>query len=176
MRVPADFADEYPDGDPILAEIYASLARTGQALMAEVTRSVDASFGVPMPLMDCLAVIDGAGELLTPGQISERTHTSSATMTASLDALERLGWARRLMNPEDRRSALIEITDEGRAAVDRFLPGVRALEQAVLGALSDAERTALMRLLDKVLAGAAEVAANAPIRLEGRRRRPRRLS
>ena len=157
--------------------MYASLVRTGQVLLAEVGRSVDASFGVPVAV-DILAVIDGAGELLTPGQISERTYTSSATMTATLDALERLGWARRLPNPDDRRSALIEMTDEGRTVADRFLPGVRALEQSVLGALSDAERKTLMRLLGKVLAGAgaAAVAADAPIALDGRGHRPTRLS
>jgi DNA-binding MarR family transcriptional regulator len=93
-------------------------------------------------------------------------------MTATLDTLERLGWAHRLPNPEDRRSALVEITDEGRSVANRFLPGVRALEQALLGGLSDADRKALMRILAKVLAGAAAVAADPPITLDGRRRRP----
>ena len=59
-------------------------------------------------------------------------------------------------------------------APNRFLPGVRALEQSVLGALSDAERKTLMRLLGKVLSGAAAVAAGAPITLDGRRHRPTR--
>jgi DNA-binding MarR family transcriptional regulator len=172
VRVPDNFAEEYPDGEPILAEIYASLVRTGQVLLAELDRAADASFGVPLPVMDTLAVIEGAGELLTPGQIAERGHTSSATMTATLDTLERLGWAHRLPNPEDRRSALVEITDEGRSVADRFHPGVRALERALLGTLSDADRKALMRILAKVLAGAATVAAEPPITLEGRRHRP----
>jgi DNA-binding MarR family transcriptional regulator len=170
--VPDDFAEEFPDGDPTLAEIYATLVRTGQVLYAELDRAVDASFGVALPLMDTLAVIDGASELLTPGQIAERGHTTSATMTATLDALERLGWARRLPNPEDRRSALVEITDEGRSIADRFLPGVRALEQALLSALSPTDRKALMRILAKVLASTAAVAAEPPITLDGRRRRP----
>jgi hypothetical protein len=53
---------------------------------------------------------------------------------------------------------------------------VRALEQSVLGALSDAERKTLMRLLGKVLSGAAAIAAGAPITLDGRRHRPTRSS
>jgi hypothetical protein len=53
---------------------------------------------------------------------------------------------------------------------------VRALEQSVLGALSDAERKTLMRLLGKVLSGAAAIAAGAPITLDGRRLRPTRSS
>ena len=35
---------------------------------------------------------------------------ASATMTATLDLLERRGWIRRIPNPGDRRSVLIEIT------------------------------------------------------------------
>lgn len=175
VRVAEDFADEYPDGDPILAEIYATLFRTGQVLVLELERAVDASFGVPVALLDTLAIIDGSPELLTPGQIAERRNTSTATMTATLDALERLGWVQRLPNPADRRSALIAITDEGISVADRYLPGVRALEQSVLGGLSDADRKALMRLLGKVLAGCLTVASEAPVILEGRRNRPERL-
>jgi DNA-binding MarR family transcriptional regulator len=156
----------------MLAEVYASLVRTGQVLLAELDRAVDATFGVPLPLMDALAVIDGAGDALTPGQIAERGHTSSATMTATLDTLERLGWAQRRPNPDDRRSVLVEITAEGRSIVDQFLPGVRVLEQTLLAALSDADRKALMRILAKVLASTATAAADPPIALEGRRNRP----
>jgi DNA-binding MarR family transcriptional regulator len=76
-----------------------------------------ASFGVPFALLNSLAVIEGADQLLTPSEISNRTYTSSATTTATIDALERQGWVRRVPNPEDRRSTLIEITSEGQAAL-----------------------------------------------------------
>lgn len=131
-----------------------------------------ASFGVPQSVLNSLAVIEGAEMPLTPSQIGERTFSSSATMTATLDALEYRGWVRRMPNPEDRRSLLIEITEEGRAVTDRFLPGIRKLEQAVLGDLSRAEQSTLLKLLAKVLAGAARVAVAEPIALEGRRNRP----
>ena len=50
-------------------------------------------------------------------------------MTATLDLLERRGWIRRVPNPDDRRSVLIEITPDGRAITDQLLPGIRALER-----------------------------------------------
>ena len=43
-------------------------------------------------------------------------------MTATLDLLERRGWIRRVPNPADRRSVLIEITPEGRATTDQCSP------------------------------------------------------
>ena len=66
----------------------------------------------------------------------------------------------------------IEITDEGRVITDRFLPGIRKLEQAILGELSRTEQATLLKLLGKVLDAAARVAVAEPIVLEGRRNRP----
>ena len=172
VRVGSDFVDEYPDGNPAAAEVYATTIRAGQCLYDEVERSMVATFGVPQNVLNSLAVIEGAEAPLTPSQIGERTFSSSATMTGTLDALEYRGWVRRVPNPDDRRSLLIEITDEGRAITDRFLPGIRKLEQAVLGELSRAEQASLLKLLGKVLDAAARVAVAEPIVLEGRRNRP----
>ena len=139
VKVSADFTDEYPDGDPLTAEAMATLVRAGQAITAELARAMLASYGVPQPVMTCLAVIEGAETELTPSEIGERMLHSSATVTNTLDALERLGWARRIPNPDDRRSVLVEITDEGQAVADRFLPGIRAVEQALFSELTSAE-------------------------------------
>jgi len=175
VRVGADFTVEFPDGDPIAAEVFATLIRTGEAAAREVDRAMVASYGVGQPVLNALAVIEGDERRLTPTEVSERTLTSSATVTSTLDVLEYNGWVRRVPNPDDRRSVLIEITDEGRALANRFLPGIRVLEQAVLAGLSRSERATLLKLLGKVLHGAAAVAAADPIPLEGRRNRPARL-
>lgn len=174
VKVSAHFTDEFPDGDPLTAEAMATLVRAGQAITAELARTMLASYGVPQPVMTCLAVIEGAETQLTPSEIGERMLHSSATVTNTLDALERLGWARRVPNPDDRRSVLVEITDEGQAVADSFLPGIRVLERALFSELTGAERATLLRLLGKVLKGAAAVAAAEPIPLEGRRNRPER--
>ena len=68
----------------------------------------------------------------------------------------------------------VEITDEGQALTDRFLPGIRKLDVAICASLSSAERTTMLELLGKVLAQLAIVAAEPPIPLEGRRNRPLR--
>ena len=53
-------------------------------------------------------------------------------MTATLYLLERRGWIRRTPNPVDRRSVLVKITPDGRAAADQLLPGIRAIERSVM--------------------------------------------
>ena len=176
VRVRGDFLDEYPDGDPAAAEAVATLIRTGQALYDEIDRAMQASIGVPESLLNTLAVIDGAEQPLTPSEIRERAFRSSATVTNILDSLEHRGWIRRVPNPEDRRSVLIEITGDDKAVTDRFLPGIRKIERAVTGDLSTAELAALMDILAKILEGTARVCAAEPIPLEGRRNRPARLN
>lgn len=174
VRVGPDFADEYPDGDPAAAEALSTVIRAGQALYDEIDRAMQASIGVPESALNTLAVIEGAERPLTPSEISERTFRSSATMTSILDVLERRGWIRRVPNPEDRRSVLIEISEDGYAVADRFLPGVRKIERAVMGDLSTNELAALITILTKILESTARVCAAEPIPLEGRRNRPAR--
>jgi len=169
VRVDDDFAVEYPDGEPRATEAYATLARTGSALLLELDRCIQAAFDLPHSTITALAVVDGSPEPLTPSQISDRMLVPSATMTATLDQLERRGWIERLPNPDDRRSVLVSITASGRDTADRLLPGIRAIERTVMAGLSERELSSLLRLLEKVLAGAAAVASAPPTPLEGRR-------
>jgi DNA-binding MarR family transcriptional regulator len=176
VRVDPDFQDEYPGGDATSTEAYASLCRTGEALLGELDRRIRLTFDVPQAAATALAVIDGAGEPLTPSQVSDRVLIASATMTATLDLLEHRGWIRRTANPGDRRSVLIEITPAGRAITDQMLPGIRALERGILSALTPDERAHLLELLAKILARTAEVAGEEqPEPLSGLRVRPARL-
>ena len=175
VKVDADFAEEYPGADASCTEAYASLVRTGQALLGEIERSIWLTAGIPHPAATALAVIDGAGEPLTPSQVSDRVLVASATMTAMLDLLEHRGWIRRIPNPTDRRSVLIEITPDGRATADQLLPGIRAVEKSILSALTPAERAQLLHMLAKILARTADVAAGQPEPPGGQRNRPARL-
>jgi DNA-binding MarR family transcriptional regulator len=180
VRVGRDFAEEFPDGDARSTEAYATLARTGTALLQELEfleeGCIEAWFDMPQPAATVLAVVEGAESPLTPTQISERVLAPPASMTATLDLLERRGWIERRANPQDRRSLLIAITPDGQDTADRLLPGIRALEQETLAALTAKERDQLMRMLEKVLARAAEISANEPTPMSGRRNRPDRSS
>jgi DNA-binding MarR family transcriptional regulator len=176
VRVDPDFLQEYPDGDATSTEAYASLCRTGQALLQELDRAIVAAIDMPQTALTALAVVDGAGEPLTPSQIGDRVLVASATMTSTLDLLEYRRWIVRTPNPADRRSVLVEITHESRAAADQLLPGIRRIELKVLAGLNESERKQLLNLLAKVLARAADVDSEPPERLEGRRNRPARLT
>ena len=175
VKVDSDFTSEYPDGDPTCTEAYATLCRVGDVLLSELEQRVESTFGVKQVVATALAVIDGAEHALTPSEIGDRVLLPSASITSTLDVLERRGWVKRVPNPDDRRSLLIEITASGRRTADQLLPGFRTLERSVLSVLNKSERTQLLAMLAKVLARASEIEAQPVEPLSGRRIRPARL-
>ena len=175
VRVDPDFAEEYPEADVSSTEVFATLLVVGDTLMALHEPRLEATLGTSQIVAQALAVLDGAGEPLTPSQIGERLIVSSATMTSLLDTLEQRGWVRRTPNPDDRRSLLIEITDAGRDTANGFIPGLHKLERRVMSTLSETERKELLGLLGRVLAGANEILTEPVEPLSGVRHRPTRL-
>jgi hypothetical protein len=94
------------------------------------------------------------------------------TCTEAYAALCRTGEA--LLGELDRRIALTFDMHQA-AATAQLLPGIRAIERSIMSALTQDERAHLLDLLTKVLARAAEVAAEPPEPLKGQRIRPARL-
>jgi DNA-binding MarR family transcriptional regulator len=72
-------------------------------------------------------------------------------MTSRLDALEKEGLVRRLRDPGDRRSVLVELTKKGRKKHEQAL-GIQAQKESLLAeALTDREKEQLNRLLRRVM-------------------------
>ena len=70
-----------------------------------------------------------------------------------LNELEDAGFATRMRDPADRRRHLLELTDEGRRALEQAERAQDAIEDEVLGALSADERATLRSLLARALDG-----------------------
>jgi DNA-binding MarR family transcriptional regulator len=87
----------------------------------------------------------------TAGELARRAELTTGAMTSRLDALEAAGLVRRLRDPEDRRSVLVELTDEGRKKHEQGL-GIQAQKEALLAeALNDREKEQLNSLLRRVM-------------------------
>jgi DNA-binding MarR family transcriptional regulator len=84
----------------------------------------------------------GEGGTLNVRQLSERTGTRASTLTGLLDRLENRGYLARELDPADRRSFRLPLTETGQAVATR----VRA-------AIANLERDALSRLDASQLAG-----------------------
>lgn len=85
------------------------------------------------------------------GWLARRSDMTSGAMTSRLDALEREGLVRRLRDPGDRRSVLVELTGKGRRKHEQTV-GIRAQKEALLAeALSEREKETLNALLRRVM-------------------------
>jgi DNA-binding MarR family transcriptional regulator len=81
----------------------------------------------------------GQGGTLNVRQLSERTGTRASTLTGILDRLENRGYLTRELDPADRRSFRLPLTEAGQAAAGRVLAAVADLERAALARLSAAQ-------------------------------------
>ena len=87
----------------------------------------------------------------SPGSLATELELSTGAMTSRIDRLEREGYVRRMPDPEDRRSIVVELTQEGHGAWDRTV-GVQARREAFFAsALSESEQEQLNGLLRKLL-------------------------
>ena len=85
------------------------------------------------------------------GWLARRADLTSGAMTSRLDALEKAGLVRRLRDPEDRRSVLVELTEPGLEKHEEAM-AIQAPKEALLArALTDREKEQLNSLLRRVM-------------------------
>jgi DNA-binding MarR family transcriptional regulator len=77
----------------------------------------------------------GEGGTLNVRQLSERTGTRASTLTGLLDRLENRGYLARELDPADRRSFRLPLTETGQAVAARVLTAIAALERDALSRL-----------------------------------------
>jgi DNA-binding MarR family transcriptional regulator len=90
------------------------------------------------------------------GELAGRLGIVPRSATTLIGALEETGLVSRSIDPDNRRSILVTLTDQGRAVQQRMAAARAAAGAELFGRLSDAERVRLASLLDKVLPPAAD--------------------
>mgnify|MGYP001116987747 FL=1 len=133
----------------------ATIGRLGRlhALASRSIADVFARYGLQIGEFDVLAALRRSGEpfVLKPTDLARILMLSPAGMTNRVDRLEAAGWIERRSDPDDRRSSLVRLTDEGRALVDRAVTDHLANEARILAPLTPTERTALDRAMRALL-------------------------
>ncbi len=134
-----------------------TIGRLGR-VMGLLTASIEdvlAEHGLTIADFDVLATLrrGGAPYVMRPTDISRLLMLSPAGMTNRLDRLDGLGLVARSPDPNDRRSWLIQLTDEGLRRVDAAVADHVANEERLLAPLSESQRQALDKALRALLAG-----------------------
>jgi DNA-binding MarR family transcriptional regulator len=94
------------------------------------------------------------------GKLSQRLLVHPTSVTSTVDTLERLGLAKRVAHPTDRRATLARITPKGRRAIEQSCQAI-AEAQHGLPVLDQAELATLFRILAKVRAAAGDMPTDA---------------
>ncbi|WP_026692352.1 MarR family winged helix-turn-helix transcriptional regulator [Peribacillus kribbensis] len=87
---------------------------------------------------------------LNQKDLSQRTDKDQATLTKILDLLEHRGLAARIVNPDDRRSFLVEITTQGKELVQTVLPLIETIYEDILHGLSSAQLDEFMKIMKQI--------------------------
>jgi DNA-binding MarR family transcriptional regulator len=82
----------------------------------EVRARLRATFDVTLPRFDLMAALDREPAGLTMGELSRRLMVSNGNVTGVTDRLVVEGLVSRHVDPKDRRSAVVRLTPDGRAA------------------------------------------------------------
>ena len=77
---------------------------------------------------------------------------TSGTMTNRIDQLEKQNFVERIVNPDDRRSVLIGLTETGLALVDETVTDHVANQNRLVSTLSEEDQETFNRLLRTYLA------------------------
>jgi DNA-binding MarR family transcriptional regulator len=85
-------------------------------------------------------------------RISELIGSDRTTVGQALLVLEKKGVIRRATGVHDRRTKILELTDEGTMLADRISDRVAGLGSAILRGLTGREYEVFMRLLKKLVA------------------------
>ena len=131
------------------------------ALLEQRLEECFARFGMTMWEFDVLATLrrSGAPFCLTPTALFSTLMVTSGTMTHRMKSLETRGLVQRLPNPQDARSMLVQLTDQGLELIDRAVEAHLDNERAMLAPMPAAELAALdqrLSLLLRVLEGGPE--------------------
>ena len=86
-----------------------------------------------------VAIMDAArgGEALTAGRLGAAVDLSSASVTALLDRLEKVGHIRRTKDADDRRRVVLEMSDSAMAAGAEHFGGLQRDLTAAMEGYSD---------------------------------------
>ena len=140
----ADWHRERPDMDSGALACFARMKILTKTL-ADTADRVLRRHGLSPGEFDVLGALrrSGHGCTLIPSQLSSLLMTSRAGMTNRLDRLEAAGLIERTLDPADRRSFQVRLTDKGEAVVDGAITEHAQLVNRLGEALSPEQRDQL---------------------------------
>ncbi len=139
-----------PVNVPAMA-VVTNIWRAAQTLKATAERTVLREHGLTWASFSTLYIVWVWGPIETRA-IAASQGVTRATVTSTVDTLERLGHVCRRPDPSDRRLVRVELTPEGQRCIERVYPLFNGtIEAGIVADLTAAEQTHLAELLRVVI-------------------------
>src|SRR5215467_8771397 len=117
-------------------------------------RQIDVT-GPQYHLLMTVAQLQGATGV-SVGSVAHVMNVSSAFITSETGKLSVLGLVRKRPNPQDRRGALLSLTQVGRLKIERLIPAIRAINGLFFGRLDSRSFTELCTSAAALVQGSRE--------------------
>jgi DNA-binding MarR family transcriptional regulator len=114
-------------------------------------RSTEERLGIKLRQVMLLSYLR-AGAPALQQQLCESLWLDPNNCVLLLNEMEDMGYVERRRDPADRRRHVVDLTDEGRKALERAERAQEEIGDELLSALSDDERATLRSLLSRVVA------------------------
>lgn len=126
------------------------------AALRRITRAVDLhsrlllqKHGLTVPQLAALQAI-GRSQPITVGGLAKAIHLSQATLTGIVARLEKRSLVTRTRGGDDRRTVLVELTDEGRRILESAPSLLHDKFRRELGKLRDWEQSQMLSMLQRI--------------------------
>ncbi|GIH50402.1 MarR family winged helix-turn-helix transcriptional regulator [Microbispora rosea] len=147
---------ERPDLDLSAMGVFGRVAQVARVVEGRVEEVLN-RHGLRSGDFDVLAALRRSGPpyTLIPSELSDMVMMSRAGMTSRLDRLEAAGLVERSLDPADRRSFKISLSEKGREVIDATLTDHAANLAGLASGLAAEDAATLDRLLRDLLGALA---------------------
>lgn len=139
----------YPSMNIQATESYLHLMRAGTLLRHGAERRVEKR-GLSYGKFMVLAILQRLDEPVPVCTLAKMAGVTTPTVSAVISGMVRDGLVERLEDAKDRRVVRIAMLSKGLKILDSVMPELFAYHQAVMGALTESELSALLELLLKL--------------------------
>src|SRR5690606_15614832 len=136
--------------DPVQLAAYFALSEAGSLLQHRIEQHLRGE-GLSTVQFQLLTQLAAADTPLTMTQLADGVVYSRSGLTYQAGLLEKAGLIERRPSPDDERSALVAITDQGAALVNRVLPGhIEVVRRLLFEPLSEQDIARLGEIMTRV--------------------------
>ena len=151
-RIAREASQAWPGCEDSSLQVVLSIVRAFHFINQELVRG-QLEYGISPPECGVLIELRLAGPpyKMTPTQLYNRLLVTSGGMTGRIDRLEKLGLLCRLPDPQDRRSILVQLTENGHELIQAAGQTHFHIMERLTEGLTSEERQCLAGLLRKLL-------------------------